>query len=330
MASCRTGVGRDGLQFVRLENSRLSVSLLPEAGGKIAELRDRRTGRNWLWENPHLPVRRAIYAADYGRELDSGGWDEILFSTDPCDVELPDGRRCAVPDHGDLVGQSWKLLAAETDASQHAVCDLAATGHAFACDWRRIVTLDAERPLLTLRYSLANSGDTAWPWLWCAHPLIAIERGMRIELPSDLAFRVTQTTLPRAEPSSAELRWPRLPLRDGGAVDLGASFADAHELHRFAAKLFVASASPGEIGLCSADAAERLTFRYDASEIPWVGLWINAQSWSGCGSPPYLNLGVEPSTSPCDSLTAAIAEDRAGWLQPGQTRTWSLRVEVQS
>jgi len=316
------------LQFVRLESPRLIVSLLPEAGGKIAELRDRRTGRNWLWRNPHLPVRRAVYAADYGRELDSGGWDEILFSTDPCEAELLDGRRCAVPDHGDLVGQPWKLLAAEADASRHAVCDLAATGRAFAYDWRRVVTLDAERPSLTLQYSLKNAGDTAWPWLWCAHPLIAVERGMRIELPTGRVFRVTQTTLPRAEPSNAPLRWPLLPLRDGSEVDLGASFVGAHEPRHFAAKVFVAAATPGEIRLCSAGGAECLTFRYDESEIPWVGLWINAEAWSGCGSPPYLNLGVEPSTAPCDSLTAALAEDRVDWLQPGQTRTWSLRVEV--
>lgn len=210
------------------------------------------------------------------------------------------------------------------------MCDLAATGRAFACDWRQVVTLDAEHPLVTLQYSLKNSGDTAWPWLWCAHPLIAVERGMRIELPNDRAFRVTQTTLPRADASNAELRWPLLPLRGGGKVDLGASFADAHEPRRLAAKVFVASASPGEIGLRSADAAERLTFWYDEGEIPWVGLWINAEASSGCGSPPYLNLGVEPSTAPCDSLATAIAGDGVDWLQPGEKRTWSLRVDVRS
>ena len=306
------------------------VSLLPEAGGKIAELSDRRTGRNWLWQNPHLPVRPAIYAADYGRELDSGGWDEILFSTDPCDVELLDGRRRAVPDHGDLVGQPWKVLAAGVDESGRAACDLAVTGRAFAYDWRRVVTLDAERPVLTLQYSLRNSGDIAWPWLWCAHPLIAVERGMRIELPNDRAFRVTQTTLPRIDQPPAELRWPRLPLSDGSEVDLGASFAGAHEPRRFAAKVFVESRSPGEIYLHSVHNSERLTFRYDASEIPWTGLWINNEAWSGCGSQAYLNLGVEPSTSSCDSLTAAIAEGQADWLEPEEVRTWSLRVEVRA
>ncbi|HEY5657658.1 MAG TPA: hypothetical protein VIY27_07695, partial [Myxococcota bacterium] len=227
----------------------MTVSLLPEAGGKIADLSDRRTGRRWLWQNPHLPVRRAMYAADYGRELDSGGWDEILFSTDPCEVDLPDGSRRAVPDHGDLVGQPWKVLAAGVDASGHAACDLAATGRAFAYDWRRVLTLDAERPLLTLQYSLRNSGEIAWPWQWCAHPLIAVERGMRLELPNEPAFRVTQTTLPRVDPASADLRWPRLPLCDGSEIDLGASFEGAHEPRRFAAKVFVASSSPGEIQL---------------------------------------------------------------------------------
>jgi hypothetical protein len=70
MATCEHVITRSGLRAVRLENERMSVSLLPEAGGKIAELIDRRSGRNWLWQNQHLPIRRPVYGSDYGRELD--------------------------------------------------------------------------------------------------------------------------------------------------------------------------------------------------------------------------------------------------------------------
>lgn len=327
MATCETGIRQDGLQYVRLENPGLTVSLLPEAGGKLVELRDRRSGRDWLWENPHVPVRRLSDAADYGCELDSGGWDEILFSTDPCEIELANGRRYVIPDHGDLVGQPWTVRDARTDAAGHALCDLTATGRAFAYDWRRVVTLDAERPLLTLQYSLRNSGDVAWPWLWCAHPLIAVERGMRIELPEDRKFRVIQTTLSHADRPNAEYRWPHLPLADGGEVDLAKSFSDSRA---FAVKLFAEAASPGAVHLYSSDGSERLTFRYDARDIPWLGFWINNEGWSGSGSAPYLNLGVEPSTSPYDNLAGAIAEDRAEWLGPGEERTWSLQIEVRT
>jgi hypothetical protein len=71
-----------------------------------------------------------------------------------------------------------------------------------------------------------------------------------------------------------------------------------------------------------------LTIRYDERQIPWLGLWINNRAWSGCGSQPHLNLGLEPSTSPCESLTEAIAEGWTEQLEPGKIRTWSLSVEV--
>lgn len=71
-----------------------------------------------------------------------------------------------------------------------------------------------------------------------------------------------------------------------------------------------------------------MKIRYDEREIPWLGSWSNNQAWSGCGSPPHLNLGLEPSTSPCESLAEAIAEGGAESLEPGKLRAWSLSVEL--
>jgi galactose mutarotase-like enzyme len=328
MATCERVTSQSGLRVMRLENERMSVSILPEAGGKIAELIDRRSGRNWLWQNPHLPMRRPVYGSDYGRELDSGGWDEILFSTSPCEVELSGGTQYRIPDHGDLVGQMWTVDESTASESGNAVCGLTATGRVFDYRWSRVATLDAQRPLLTLDYSLENTGDSPWPWAWCAHPLIAVERGMRIELPSGQEFRVADSKQLNINKPDSEFAWPRLPLCDGGDVDLSASFDSGAEPDRFAAKLFVRSADPGAVSLSSADGAERLTFRYDKRQIPWLGLWINNRAWSGCDSQPHLNLGLEPSTSPCESLTEAIAEGWTEQLEPGKIRTWSLNIEV--
>ncbi len=326
MATCENVITRNGLRAIRLQNEQTRISIVPEAGGKIAELIDRRSGRNWLWQNPHLPIRRPVYGSDFGRELDSGGWDEILFSTKPCEVGLPDGAQRQIPDHGDLVGQVWKVEESGTLPSGHAVCRLTAIGRAFDFRWSRVAILDAQRALLTLEYSLENTGDARWPWAWCAHPLLAVERGMRIELPAGQKFRVAESMRLNLSPSDSEFDWPRLPLRSGNAIDLSAGFDS--ESDRFAAKVFVRSASPGRVGLSSADGTERLQFRYDERQIPWVGLWINNRAWSGCGSPAHFNLGLEPSTTPCESLAETIA---AGWtqhLEPGKIRSWSLSIEV--
>jgi galactose mutarotase-like enzyme len=330
MATCENVISRSGLRAVCLQNEQTRISIVPEAGGKIAELIDRRSGRNWLWQNPHLPIRRPVYGSDYGRELDSGGWDEILFSTNPCEIGLSDGTRHHIPDHGDLVGQAWEVEESRALASGHAVCGLTAIGRAFDFRWRRVATLDAQRALLTLEYSLENTGNSRWPWAWCAHPLIAAERGMRIELPANQEFRVADSTGLDLDPSDCEFVWPRLPLRNGDQIDLSTSFDSESASDRFAAKVFVRSASPGGVGLSSADGTERLQFRYDERQIPWIGLWINNRAWSGCGSPPHFNLGLEPSTSPCESLTEAIAERWNEHLEPGKIRSWSLSVEVEA
>jgi hypothetical protein len=39
-------------------------------------------------------------------------------------------------------------------------------------------------------------------------------------------------------------------------------------------------------------------------------------------------MGIEPSTSPCESLTEAIAEGWTEDLEPGKIRTGSLSVEI--
>ena len=67
---------------------------------------------------------------------------------------------------GDLVGQAWKVEESAALESGHAICDLTATGRAFDFRWRRVAILDAERPLLTLKYSLENTGNSPWPWAW--------------------------------------------------------------------------------------------------------------------------------------------------------------------
>jgi len=151
---------------------------------------------------------------------------------------------------------------------------------------------------------------------------------MRIELPTGQGFRVVDSKQLNLSQSEREFAWPRLPLSDGSEIDLSASFDSGSETNRFAAKLFVRSASPGAVRLSTADGAERLTFRYDERQIPWLGLWINNRAWSGCGSQPHLNLGLEPSTTPCESLTESIAEGWTEQLEPGKIRTWSLSIEV--
>ena len=78
------------------------------------------------------------------------------------------------------------------------------------------------------------------------------------------------------------------------------------------------------------DGGAQRTFRFDPAELPWRGIWINNRGWCGCGSEPYMNLGLEPATTPYDCVNQAIENDAVPWLQPGGIRNWSLSVELQA
>jgi galactose mutarotase-like enzyme len=306
-----------------MRNDSLAITILPAAGGNISELRDRRTDRNWLWQNPHIPITNNREGEDYGRDLDSGGWDEVLLSISPDQFNMPNELGRHIADHGDLVRQHW---AAERVNDQHGndCCVMNVAGQAFAYDFRRVITLHHDRPRLEFAYGLCNNENFSFPWYWTAHALLNALPNMKIELPQGLAFHIDNDPhdLDRAR------KWPTMNTEHEESLDLSTSFAMSDKARNFASKIFVRSPDSGSVDVAISNSSERLTMYFDPKEIPWLGLWINNRGWSGCGSDPYLNLGLEPATTPYDSISQAIDNDAVIWLEPGESRQWSLAVEL--
>jgi len=315
---------QDGTGMISLQNEFLSVSVLPDAGGNISEITDRRTGRNWLWSNPHIPFSSNRSADNYNRELDSGGWDEILLSIAPDVLELENNQRLQIPDHGDLIRKNWSVSDSKNPAMS---CNTQVCGRSPGYDFSRHIALADDEPRMSIRYSLRNNEESPLPWYWCAHALIAVERGMKIELPARQPY-LTEDTAGKLNPAERVRRWPDLELAENNSVDLSDCFPERGQGNAFAQKIFVETPEDGAVSITIPDSAERLTMRFNREQIPWLGLWINNESWSGCGSEPYLNLGVEPGTTPYDSVARAIENDAIEWIQPGEVRDWSLIVDL--
>jgi len=312
-----------------LQNDRLRVSVLPEAGGKIAELVDLKSGRNWLWSNPDIPFGRNEYGANYGQVLDSGGWDEILMSVKPTQLKLAN-KAIVVPDHGDVVGQTWAVLQTDEEDDGTAVCKMSVTGRAAKYLMTRTMRLEQDKARLSVNYSLINNESFALPWYWCAHTLLAAEPGMRIELPARQDFRVDEFASDQGRPIRLNGQWPGLSMEKGAALDLSQAFKSKTDGDGFAAKVFVRSPAIGSVSVVIGGTSERLTLQYDSAQLPWLGLWINNNGWSGNGGAPYQNLGLEPATTAYDDVAEALEKDSIDWLQPGETRRWSLAMEVHS
>jgi galactose mutarotase-like enzyme len=323
VATCQTEVSADGFEIIRLHNSAMSISVLPQLGGKIHEIVDLNTGRDWLWKNSHITLQHPQPGMDYEKELDSGGWDEVLFSVKPCKIDLADDEHLMIGDHGCAVERAWQVVKTGLNDSGDAICELLTEGKSPHFRLHRKITMDADEPQLRIEYSLKNTGTKTWPWLWCAHPLFAVENNMFIKFQGDQRMRHEVTD---PDQQHKEMDWPMLIMANGTAVDMARIYEESPSPETLCTKLFVSSEK--EISLCVSDRSESLSILYDPHSIPWLGLWVNKNAWSGCGSEPYLNLGLEPTTSPHDNLADAIAQDEADYLAVGETRTWTLMIRL--
>lgn len=266
---------------MKLENDEVTVVVLPELGGKIASLVSRATGREWLWRNPHLVYRRAAPGDSYVALHDTGGIDECFPTV---------ASSLGFPDHGELYAQAW---AVEELREERIV--MSARGVRAAYRFRRTLRLGRAAAGVELDYEVENLAERELPFVWCLHPLFAIEPGMGIELPDVTPIRVPDPRQPEFAPSATK---------------------------RFAGPLV-----RGDVALRTADGREALRLRFDTAEIPFVGLWQNYAGWSGANTEPYFNLALEPSIGDADSLEDAQARGTAALLGAGARRTWRVALE---
>jgi hypothetical protein len=314
---------------LRLSNDELDFVIAPALGGKITSLRSAPTNRQWLWSNPYLPQRDPAFRTDrsqtdYVDGFDTGGWDEVFPTIDSCflkDTPWGDGP---LADHGEIWRRPAEVTFTTGNDSTSASVLLRIGGQPLPFTFERRFTLAADEARFEIVYRITNHAEHPLPYIWAAHPLLRIEPGMRIDLPEHVVLSCAAGTGDNLPAFGRGFTWPLAP-RDGlEPLDL----SRVPEPIGAALKLFTQPLDPGWVAVSSADGRE--SFRLDFSNSPsqCIGLWLNYGGWSGSGSPPYFNTGIEPTTSPCDTLTDAITQNLAAVVAPGEIQQWTLTTTL--
>ena len=87
-----------------LKNDQIEVEFIPELGGRISSLINKKTGKEWVWKDPKLPTKKVVDGKNYDDNW-QGGWEE-LFPNDAVE-KFSWGYGF---DHGELWFKSWELL----------------------------------------------------------------------------------------------------------------------------------------------------------------------------------------------------------------------------
>ncbi len=314
----------DGFDAVEVDTGVLSLALIPELGGKISTLRDRRTGREWLWRNPRLPYQRLDYSRSYVLEADTGGWDECFPSVAPCHYPMAPWLGVPIQDHGELWSQTPVVVVEETasGAQLHATWQ----GRRLPYTFERTIHLQAGSACLRCEYLVTNKAAAPLSFIWSMHPLLAIEPGMQLLFPPDTCFNRWASIPNDLITQDSDLRYPLTLQLERRAIDLKVLPGRTAGI---ALKLW---SNPLREGWARVQAADgTLQIRWDTAKLPQVAFWMNLGGGAPDGGEPYYNLGLEPCIGAQDSLADAVTKQKVYATVPANgTYDWALELELEA
>jgi galactose mutarotase-like enzyme len=315
----------DGLEALWVSTGPLTLALVPELGGKMISLRDARSGREWLWRHPRMPYRPGP-AESYVASADTGGWDECFPSVAACAYPDSPWRDAPIADHGELWSQPAAL--ALTNGEGTLAVRTSWRGRALPYAFERTITLTAGSARLRCDYRVESLADAPMHFIWCAHPLLAVEPGMGLELPAGASFNCWAghpsdlLAQPRGLPFPPPARLAGAPIN----LSVLPPVASAVALKVWSDPL---PAGAGHAAVLAADGALRM--RWDVALLPQVAMWMNMGAFGFDGGEPYYNLGLEPCIGAQDSLAQAVTDERlSALLPPRASRAWWLEIELTS
>lgn len=208
-----TGWALHGISAPILDNGLVRVTLLPDLGGKIWQIRDLVSGREFLWHNDRVPLRQVPFGSSYDDSF-HGGWD-VLF---PNDIPESLGEE-SFPDHGEVWSLPWDWEASSTPDAVSVEMRIATP--ISQCRLVRRVTLAAGDRRVRIYESVTNEADEPLAYLWKQHLALRIDEPARIGLP-DCPVIVGDFGLPRAGTHGQRFTWPTLEC-DGTTHDMRAT-----------------------------------------------------------------------------------------------------------
>ncbi|MEM1107990.1 MAG: hypothetical protein AAGH99_04785 [Planctomycetota bacterium] len=289
---------------------------MPELGGKVSSIVDRRNGYEWLWAADRSRPWFTNRPGDAFEDSTMAGIDECIPTVAACEV---DGKKLA--DHGEVWSKPWSVDT-EDDTSLTLSVELCGGTLCFS---RRVAV---EGDTVVLDYTLRNLTGEEVPVLWCVHPLFTITPQTRLRVtPSALGTGYVEMASGLPIDGGQSIGFPEL----SPGVIPGVSFADASFPEGMCTKLFYPLEKPwGQT--VEAEIEEpgvgRLTMAFESSDwLNTLGIWLDRGGWQG-----YQHLAIEPTNAPYGRLSDATAQAprEAAFLQARQEKRWQLRLRVEN
>ena len=278
-----------GFEVYVLGNGEIEMSVVPELGAKITSLKNLRTRREWLWHPRNgLKLFRNHAGDDFSRSP-LVGMDECLPTIAPCFW-----RERSLPDHGELWNVPWDV---NREAWENGVLKTSVRLRISPFEFERTIELVGNT--VRVGYELNNLGAAEENFVWAIHPLLRLQPGDQLELPTS-----TRALL------NGEV-W----------IDM----IDSAIPEKNCAKVFATPVNEGLAAIYNQDTGDRLEFAWNPAENNTLGLWLTRGGWHG-----HHHFAVEVTNGDTDALTLAAQRKRCGVVAASSSVSWQLFLRLGS
>lgn len=300
-----------GLRAIVLENHVLRLTILPETGGKLWQIRYKPHEADLLWNHPSILPSRHEIRTGYD-DVWSGGFDE-LFPNDEAGPSLGE----LYPDHGELWTGVWN--AEPFQEAEHAGVRLRFTTPISSFAIEKTILLRRESPHVELSYRLTNRGHQRFPFLFKLHPAFAVSPAHRIDFPPMRVIREPEFPGSLGD-APLSFPWPHA-LAGRTTTDLRrVPDISSRAVHFF----YGTELAAGWCALTNTATGLAGCLRFDSDVFRSCWLFASFGGWRN------LNVAVlEPSTTYPYNLANAIEAGHARWLDAGESLNTKVLVAFQ-
>lgn len=303
-----------GLPALKLENEHLLLLFLPDYACKMVSLVKKDTGREFLFQSAQNTLRVPPYGAAFSA-YDSSGFDEVLPSIDACPYPAGLHAGTPVPDHGEVWALPWQH-------SLSADGTLTAWTQSPVLPYRFTRRLALHGPEVCLHYTVENLSNEPFAFIWTPHCLLQCTPATVLVLPENLTQVMTVEHSSRTlGPWGTRHPYPHTVSVTGEALDLSRTKpAEDRSCEKF---YFTQKNTAGWCAIRHTDNGDTLTYRYDADQVPYLGIWKTQGGYRG-----DYNLALEPCTGEWDDLYVAHKIRRAALCAPNRCYEWDFTMAL--
>ena len=295
---------------ILLENETLSAVIIPNPGGKLASLVNKKSGREYFVQRPDPHYKTRPYSGVFV-EAECSGFDDMFPTIDEAHSEDAAWRGTLMPDHGEV----WSLPWTAEDCGDGV--RLTTHGVRFPYKLEKKVSLLPDG--LRYDYALTNNAPIDFDYLWAGHLMINLDEKTCVSLPDDC--RKAVTVLSNGSRAFGDVQtWPDFLDRENRpyrADVIRPKESGAFEKFYFMEKL--------KQGSCRLDYpnGDNLTVRFTTETVPYLGLLVNEDGWDG-----LYNIIIEPCSVGFDRPDTAKRFGQRSTLPASGRLEWTLEINV--